>query len=105
MMVGNHRVGDVAVAVQVDRTQLERTIAVINGKGGVQKTTVAANVGGLLAASGYRVLLVDMDPQGNLAEDLGYTGGEIDDAGQALAASLTFGGPLVPATEVRQNLD
>jgi cellulose biosynthesis protein BcsQ len=91
--------------VELDRTQLERTIAVINGKGGVQKTTVAANVGGLLAASGYRVLLVDMDPQGNLAEDLGYTGTSIDDSGQALAASLTFGGPLVPATNVRQNLD
>ena len=91
--------------VEVDRTQLERTIAVINGKGGVQKTTVAANVGGLLAASGYRVLLVDMDPQGNLAEDLGYTGTPIDDAGQALAASLTFGGPLTPTTEVRPNLD
>ena len=53
--------------IEVDRPQLERTIAVINGKGGVQKTTVVANVGGLLAASGYRVLLVDMDPQGNLA--------------------------------------
>jgi chromosome partitioning protein len=91
--------------VEVDRTQLERTIAVINGKGGVQKTTVAANVGGLLAASGYRVLLVDMDPQGNLAEDLGYTGTTIDDSGHALAASLTFGGPLAPAPDVRPNLD
>ena len=61
--------------------------------------------GDCLAASGYRVLLVDMDPQGNLAEDLGYTGTAIDDAGHALAASLTFGGPLAPSPDVRPNLD
>ena len=36
---------------------LERVIAVVNGKGGVGKTTISANIGGMLAASGYRVLL------------------------------------------------
>ena len=56
---------------ELNRRALDRVIAVINGKGGVLKTTLTANIGGMLASSGYRVLLVDLDPQGNLAEDLG----------------------------------
>lgn len=90
----------------VDREALQRVIAVINGKGGVQKTTIVANVGGLLAGSGYRVLLVDLDPQGNLAEDFGYTDDpERDDSGHALAAALAFGGTPSPVANVRPNLD
>ena len=44
---------------------------VSNGKGGVLKTSLTANVAGLAATSGWRVLAVDLDPQGNLATDLG----------------------------------
>lgn len=84
---------------------LRRVIALINGKGGVFKTTLAANIGGLLAASDYKVLIVDLDPQGNLAEDLGYTGTHIDDEGRHLAQVLAFGEPLVPVRDVRPNLD
>lgn len=84
---------------------LDRVIAVINGKGGVLKTTLVANIGGLLAASGFRVLLVDLDPQGNLAEDLGYTGHDTDDEGVSLSKALMFGGAAVPVTSVRENLD
>ncbi len=80
-------------------------IAVINVKGGVGKTTVVANLGGLLAASGYRVLLVDLDPQGNLGEELGYTGAPTDDGGAALATSLTTGTPLAAVADVRPGLD
>lgn len=90
--------------VTIDRSSLQRVIAVINGKGGVQKTTLVANIGGLYAGSGYHCLLVDLDPQGNLAEDLGYTDTDNDDSGKALAGALAFGGTPTPVT-VRPNLD
>jgi chromosome partitioning protein len=88
-----------------DRTGLDRVCAFVNGKGGVLKTTLTANIGGLLATSGWRVLLVDMDPQGNLGLDFGYRHTDTDDDGLGLAQSLMFGSVIAPLKNVRPNLD
>lgn len=85
---------------------LARVICVANGKGGVFKTSLTANVAGLTAAAGYRTLVVDLDPQGDLSDDLGYFDDDNDDHGQGLAAALVTGQPVSPnLLGVRPNLD
>src|SRR5438105_12942173 len=59
-------------------------IAVANQKGGVGKTTTTANLGAALALRGRRVLLVDLDPQGNLTSAFGLE----KDVQQTVAESL-----------------
>ncbi len=51
---------------------MEKIIAITNQKGGVGKTTTTLNFGIGLANAGYKVLLIDMDPQGSLTVSLGY---------------------------------
>lgn len=92
-------------AISGSDERLARTVAVINGKGGVGKTSVTANVAGQLAAAGYRVLAADLDLSGNLKLDLGYVDHAGDDAGKGVVDAIFYDSALPVLHGVRDNLD
>ena len=57
---------------------LARVIAFANQKGGVAKTTTTLNLGVAFQERGFRVLLIDLDPQGNLTMSQGWNPDEIE---------------------------
>ena len=84
---------------------MRNVIAFANGKGGVGKTSFTANFAGLAASAGWRVLAVDLDPQGNLGADLGYEQAGKGDDGSHLMKALIHGSTPIPMPSVRANLD
>ena len=84
---------------------IPQAVVVCNGKGGVGKTSLVANLAVEAARRGRRVLAVDLDVQGNLGLDLGYTYGESGDDGAGLSRAVQFGDRLVPLRSVRDDVD
>jgi chromosome partitioning protein len=70
---------DARVTFRIKRSPYNRfAIAVANQKGGVGKSTTAVNLGAYLALAGARVLVVDLDPQGNASTGLGLDHRQIE---------------------------
>ena len=77
-----------------------RVVSVISTKGGVGKTTVTANLGGLLADAGLRVLLLDLDSQPTLSSYYALSHNAIAGAYEFIALNLTDPAQIISTTTV-----
>lgn len=77
-------------------------LCVSNGKGGCGKSSTAASTAALAALAGLEVLALDLDPQGNLADDLGV---DDHDGGANFFEACVLGRTPEPVRNVRERLD
>lgn len=77
-----------------------RVVSVVSTKGGVGKTTVAANLGGLLADAGLRVLLLDLDSQPTLSSYYALSQKSVAGAYELIALNLTAPARIVSRTVI-----
>ncbi len=82
---------------------MPRVIAVANQKGGVGKTTTVMNLGAEIAARGFRVVMVDLDPQGALTVSFGQDPYSVKPSAYELLFN-NYTSLEVPSIKVRENL-
>ncbi|MEY2540943.1 MAG: chromosome partitioning protein, partial [Verrucomicrobiota bacterium] len=73
-----------------------KIIAIANQKGGVGKTTTAVNLGHAMAEKGQRILIVDLDPQGNATSALGMQELESESLYEALLGGESILDKVLP---------
>ncbi len=82
-----------------------RIVAIVNQKGGVGKTTTSINLSAALASLGQRVLLIDLDPQGNATTGLGIARGERDQTlYDVIVDETTIDGTIQPTNVPRLDI-
>lgn len=93
----------------IEVKSLSKIIAIANQKGGVGKTTTSVNLGAGLASIGKRVLLIDIDPQGNTTSGVGVNKADVEnciydvlinevDPREAIVPTMVDGLSIIPAT-------
>lgn len=79
-------------------------ISVATGKGGAGKSSVTAGLADAFSMNGWRTAVIELDPQGDLSDDLGARDDPHHDDGEAVRAALVDAVPLVTGLTPRKNL-
>lgn len=81
---------------------MNKVISIVNQKGGVGKTTTAINLAASLALSGEKILLIDIDPQGNSSSGLGIVRDEVEKTLYSVIAGECSLADAVVRTQIEQ---